>query len=286
MSRYSNRNNNNNNNNNNNDDYIEIIVKAIGLVAVGGTIAFAANRLKYAGPNMLLIKTGFGINNSPKVSRVFVRWPFQEVRFVPLTPTSISGIVPVITKDNLNLEVPYNITVAPNVCGDLETDKSEIIKYSRNFTDVPTEERDQIMQRIAETQIRLAAAGMDVEAIKSDRIAFQTAIGNNVQIDFNQFGLKIQAAGIQLNAHYFKQLEAIATANASKEVAIRLAEQRKDQAIAEALRTSEARKESSIREKEAKLVENENTRQIIESTTALDKYNAEQALVVRNAKTK
>src|SRR3989338_552849 len=104
-------------------DELDTSIKLIsGALLTAGTIAFVSSRYKYAKPGYYLMRVGFNTGNQPQVGRTFIRWPFQSIHYINLSPTPINFKVLVITKDNLNLSVPFNLTVAPKISYNIQED--------------------------------------------------------------------------------------------------------------------------------------------------------------------
>lgn len=296
MSRYYNSNDNNNNNNNNNNkkptkkelvnNFIDESPKKtifIGLL-VAGTVAYAATRYKTSKSSEYLVRTGLGINDT-QIGKKFVKWPFQNIETLNISPYSYRFHINAMSKEKLEIDLPTVFTIGPN-----DNDESRL-KYVKTLLNKDEEELRTIILDSIQGDTRTLATQLSIEEIFYGRKEFTDKLMDIIQTKLDQYGLKIYNANIEelkdsQTSTYFKSMSQKIKAIAENKAKIDISEQVKLGEIGAKEREGETRQRTLIIESETTMIENSRRQEIAKSDADLEKTRIEQNLIVQQANIK
>jgi flotillin len=116
-------------------------------------------------PNEYLVKTGMGISDMYAAKKT-VRWPFQKVRFISLSPTNYQFDLKHMSKELVPFSLPMVFTVAPinpnvNIDG--------FLTYVRKLGGLSPAKVAEIIAGIVHGETRVLSAKLTVREMFEDR---------------------------------------------------------------------------------------------------------------------
>ena len=264
-----------------NDTNITLTCAGVIGLSIG---TFFALRYKTSKSHQWLVRTGLGIKH-PQVIKNCVKFPFQNVQVVDMTPTSIRVIVNAMSIEKMDMIIPAVYTIGP------KNDVESIRKYSTFLLEQNTSDIDVLKRGIIEGETRALTANMSIEDIFKGRSEFKSDITMNIAKQLDQYGLEIYNANIEElkdspSSNYFSSLAQKKNAEAKNKALIDVAEQNKVGIVGETERKSEERKQVANFNAQAVLVENTKQEEMIISKTSVEKTRAEQYFIEQQAKIK
>jgi len=266
-----------------NDDIDYSIIAKLGLIGVAAAgIGFVAVRFKTCQPHQYLVRTGLGIKDI-QIGRQFVKWPYQQLKYIDVTPSSLRFSLEVMSQEKLPFTYPGVYTIGSGISD------QHLTNYARYMLNLSDEEREKLIMGIIEGRTRIAAANTPIETIFSGRHAFKEAIKQDVEQQLEQYGLVISSANIEeltdpIGSDYFKVQSDIIKSRASNDAKVQVAERVKDGDIGDKSRKAETRIRVAEIEAATVISENERNQQIVTSKATLAKLTAEQDQIANQAK--
>ena len=252
---------------------------SLGIASGIGLLAFAASRLHFSGPTNYLVRSGFGIKDV-QVGKSFVRWPFQEIVSVNMTPVNHRWSFKCLSKQYLPFHLPITCTTAPSTLADHEG----AITYVQTMSTLPEEERANIIQAIIHSEFRVQSSTIDIDDLNDNREKFRDEVVAKVEQALKTIGVRILNANVaEIEEEkrpggvigYLEAREKKKLMQAISESEINIAEAKKTQDIETTMRKTETRKQVAFLEREATLAENEQKQKIAESNALLAQIMAE-----------
>ncbi|KAI9739092.1 MAG: hypothetical protein M1834_007305 [Cirrosporium novae-zelandiae] len=218
-----------------------------------------------------LVVTGAGIQDLEICKTKWV-YPWQKCQKVSLKPFDIKLTLQAMTKEKLQFSLPAVFTIGPNVGpGDYDgkRQKGPSIESMRSFkkyamlltsnegktknrTAPPSGEGhvQDIVRGIVEGETRVIVADMTMEEIFKERQIFKTKIIERVQVELDQFGLRIYNANVKElqdtpGSEYFAFLSRKAHEGALNQARVDVAEARMRGEIGEAEKQGRTKQEIS-----------------------------------------
>ena len=149
--------------------------------------------------NSYIVVTGYGIPDV-KIVKKAVIWPLQKSTTISITPFDFSITLQAMTIEKLQFSLPAVFTIGP------DTEPEALRKYAMlltgNADGTPATDRkgptstgrghvQDIVKGIIEGETRVIVSSMTMEEIFRERSVFKTKIIESVQVELNQFGLKM-----------------------------------------------------------------------------------------------
>ncbi|KAF7516811.1 hypothetical protein G7054_g14011 [Neopestalotiopsis clavispora] len=178
---------------------------------------------RIAAPDEYLAITGMGIKNVLITKTAWV-WPFQRCKRFSVQPHDYAMNLQAMTKEKLQFLLPVVFTIGPDVnarganakgapkhpseeAGNLANDEDRgdaLMKFAmllaESDSNVKNENKhglDQIVKGIIEGETRVLVSSMTMEEIFTEREEFKRRIFRNIQVELDQFGLKIYNANVK-----------------------------------------------------------------------------------------
>ncbi|KAK6845394.1 SPFH domain/Band 7 family protein [Apiospora arundinis] len=215
---------------------------------------------RIAAPDEYLAITGMGVSNV-LISKAAWVWPFQRCRRFSVQPHDYAMNLQAMTKEKLQFLLPVVFTIGPDVNSRganakghhkkapaavgpdghnpiLDEDKGDaLMKYAMllSESESPTKQAanahglDQIVKGIIEGETRVLVSSMTMEEIFTEREEFKRRIFRNIQVELDQFGLKIYNANVKelkdaVGSNYFQSLSQKAHEGATNQARIDVAD--------------------------------------------------------------
>ncbi|KAK8107504.1 SPFH domain/Band 7 family protein [Apiospora kogelbergensis] len=215
---------------------------------------------RIAAPDEYLAITGMGVSNV-LISKAAWVWPFQRCRRFSVQPHDYAMNLQAMTKEKLQFLLPVVFTIGPDVnsrganakghhkkaplaVGEdghnpiLDEDKGDaLMKYAMLLSESDTTSKqvanahglDQIVKGIIEGETRVLVSSMTMEEIFTEREEFKRRIFRNIQVELDQFGLKIYNANVKelkdaVGSNYFQSLSQKAHEGATNQARIDVAD--------------------------------------------------------------
>ena len=146
-----------------------------------------------------MVVTGYGIPNVKIVKKAVV-WPMQKASTISISPFDFSITLQAMTIEKLQFSLPAVFTIGP------ENDQEALRKYATlltgnaDGTPVPSKKTltatgrshvQDIVKGIIEGETRVIVSSLTMEEIFRERQIFKAKIIESVQVELNQFGLKM-----------------------------------------------------------------------------------------------
>ncbi|KAI4155507.1 MAG: hypothetical protein LQ340_000960 [Diploschistes diacapsis] len=210
-----------------------------------------------ADANSYITITGYGIDDVRIVKKSFV-WPFQKASRISISPFDFSITLQAMTREKLSFCLPAVFTIGPN--NEPESLRKYALLLTGNEDGTPAASKShkatgrnhvqEIVKGIIEGETRVIVSTMSMEEIFRERDVFKSKIIESVQVELNQFGLKIYNANVKElqdtpGSEYFQFLSRKAHEGASNQAKIDVANARMLGEIGEAEKKSRARQEIS-----------------------------------------
>lgn len=234
-----------------------------------GTLAWIASRYKIAGPNEYIVRTGIFIDDIDISRRAF--WlPYQTFSQINMEPTTYHCTVEeAMSHERISFNMPTVFTIGP------KDDLNYLKRYAKLFQTTTAEDLRTKILGVIQGEIRVAAGKIALDDIFNNRQQFKQTLIDSVDSELSQFGLTVYNANIEelrdmAGNEYFVFLRKRALEGAVNNAKIAVAEQNKLGNVGEKKHVTETRQATAEYEKQATLSENDRTREIVESTTALD----------------
>jgi len=160
-------------------------------------------------------------------------------------------------------------------------------KYAKFIMNLPPMERLKVITGLLEGNARAVAANTSIEDLFADREVCRNQVAVTINSRIEEFGMRVHnlsAEDINDHSGYFSSLEQPITAGAKAKAKVEVAEREKEGNIGAALRTAETRQRVAVIEASTVKTENERRKEIVVSTTELNKLQAEQKFIVDQAK--
>lgn len=252
-----------------------VVLTTVGtsLTTVASGIGFALWRYKISRPDQYLIRTGFNIKDM-EVSKTGIQWPFQRYMFIEMLPNNYSFNLHAMSSQMMEFILPGVFTIGP------QDDVESIKKYARYLSEESTTHMDDLVKGVIEGETRVLAAQMTIDEIFNDRASFKDKIVKNVQLELDQFGLKIYNANIKElqdspGSEFFQFMRQKTRQEAEGVARVDTSEARKKADIGEKEREIMTRMEVAEYEAQAVEKENESKKRIANSAAELSVVQAE-----------
>jgi len=246
-----------------------------GAAAVAvATTAWVASRVKIAGPNQYLVKTGIFIDDI-EISKKTLWLPYQTFNIINLEPFTYQCIVDeAMSKERISFNMPIVLTIGP------KDDRSYLERYAKLFQQTTYVDLKTKILGIVKGEARVAAGKISLDDLFNSREEFKNQLIKAIDGELEQFGLKIYNANIEElrdmpGNEYFTYMKQRALEGAVNEAKVAVAEKAKMGNIGEKLHTTETRQATAEFEKLAKVAENGRDIEIAESCAALEVAKAE-----------
>ncbi|KAI0143287.1 SPFH domain/Band 7 family protein [Pestalotiopsis sp. NC0098] len=177
---------------------------------------------RIAAPDEYLAITGMGIKNVHITKTAWV-WPFQRCKRFSVQPHDYAMNLQAMTKEKLQFLLPVVFTIGPDVnarganakgapkhpdqeAGNLANDEDRgdaLMKFAMLLAESDSSAKnnkhglDQIVKGIIEGETRVLVSSMTMEEIFTEREEFKRRIFRNIQVELDQFGLKIYNANVK-----------------------------------------------------------------------------------------
>ncbi|KAK8862174.1 SPFH domain/Band 7 family protein [Apiospora arundinis] len=215
---------------------------------------------RIAAPDEYLAITGMGVSNV-LISKAAWVWPFQRCRRFSVQPHDYAMNLQAMTKEKLQFLLPVVFTIGPDVNSRganakghhkkapvavgpdghnpiLDEDKGDaLMKYAMLLSESESSTKqaanahglDQIVKGIIEGETRVLVSSMTMEEIFTEREEFKRRIFRNIQVELDQFGLKIYNANVKelkdaVGSNYFQSLSQKAHESATNQARIDVAD--------------------------------------------------------------
>ncbi|KAK8134222.1 hypothetical protein PG984_006234 [Apiospora sp. TS-2023a] len=214
---------------------------------------------RIAAPDEYLAITGMGISNL-LISKAAWVWPFQRCRRFSVQPHDYAMNLQAMTKEKLQFLLPVVFTIGPDVNSRganakghkkatppadsrdghnpiHDEDKGDaLMKYAMLLSEAESDKKskeahglDQIVKGIIEGETRVLVSSMTMEEIFTEREEFKRRIFRNIQVELDQFGLKIYNANVKelkdaVGSNYFQSLSQKAHEGATNQARIDVAD--------------------------------------------------------------
>jgi len=257
-----------------------VVSSIFGVSALG----FSAWRYKVAEPDQYLVRTGLGLSDID-ISKKCFHFPFQRYSRISMNPVSYEFSLDAMSSQKMEFILPGVFLIGP------ENDMSALQKYSRYLSSQQdAKSLDHLIRGIIEGETRVLSAKMTIEELFNNRDRFKEEIINNIQLELDQFGLKIFNANIKElqdapGSEYFQFMRQKTRSQAESKAQIDISEAKKNADIAVKERVVLTRVETSKLETEAIFVETENNKKIAMLNADLGKTKAESKKLIGFADT-
>lgn len=151
-----------------------------------------------ADANSYITITGYGIDDVRIVKKSFV-WPFQKASRISISPFDFSITLQAMTREKLSFCLPAVFTIGPN--NEPESLRKYALLLTGNEDGTPAASKShkatgrnhvqEIVKGIIEGETRVIVSTMSMEEIFRERDVFKSKIIESVQVELNQFGLKM-----------------------------------------------------------------------------------------------
>ncbi|KAI0874800.1 hypothetical protein GGS24DRAFT_457743 [Hypoxylon argillaceum] len=205
---------------------------------------------KIAAPDEYLAITGMNVKNVLITKAAWV-WPFQRCTRFSVQPHDYAMNLQAMTKEKLQFLLPVVFTIGPDVnarganarfgesspVGDHAGDEDRgdaLMKYAMllaNSSGKHDEAQylENIVKGLIEGETRVLVSSMTMEEIFTEREEFKRRIFRNIQVELDQFGLKIYNANVKelkdaAGSTYFQSLSQKAHEGATNQARIDVAE--------------------------------------------------------------
>jgi flotillin len=141
----------------------------------------------------ILVITGAGIDEI-KIAKKALITPFQKCRVFDITPVNYTFNVNAMSAEKLAFLLPAVFTIGP----DAEKHES-LLKYAKllSHRDRNSNDVKELVQGVIEGETRVLAASMTMEEIFKGTKEFKQEVFEKVQLELNQFGLRIYNSNIK-----------------------------------------------------------------------------------------
>ncbi|KAL0486067.1 flotillin-like protein [Acrasis kona] len=237
-------------------------------------------------PNQFIVKTGLGIS-SLKVVKATVKWPFQSASRIDVSPHNYEFSLHAMSNEKLQFLLPGVFTIGPNIDHlDSDEGRRNLERYAMFLGGADYTTRDDTIKGIIEGEVRVMSAQMTLEEIFKDRIAFKKGIVDAIQIELDQFGLKVFNANIKeledaVGSEYFSYIRQKTRAGAENEAKINIAEANQRGTIGAAERTANTRITTALINSKTVVAENEQASIVVDSNTQLEINRIEKETLVK-----
>jgi flotillin len=250
----------------------------LSTVAVTGLLSFAAHRYKVAGPDQVLVRTGFMVPDIA-ISKKGFQWPFQKYKYISMHPRNYTFKLHSMSNEKIPFILPGVFTIGP------KNDNDALIKYVRVLENAGNEKDgsqtiDSIILGILEGETRTLSSQLTMEQIFNDRKKLKETIIKNVQEELDQVGLHIYNANIKeledsSESKYFYNMRQKKSSEAENNAKVDVSEARKIGDIGAKEREATTRQQVAVLEADTVLSENERNQQVEKSNAALEVVKAE-----------
>ncbi|KAK4999141.1 hypothetical protein LTR16_006994 [Cryomyces antarcticus] len=157
-----------------------------------------------AEPNSYLVITGAGVE-TVEIEKKALVLPFQRVTKISITPFSFSMSLQATIIEKLKFFLPAVFTIGPQ--DDIDSMSKYAVLLTGNSDGSSTAMKgvvstgrnhvQEIVKGIIEGETRSIVSTMTMEELFKGRRSFKTKVLDNVQVELNQFGLKIYNANVE-----------------------------------------------------------------------------------------
>ena len=146
-----------------------------------------------------MIITGYGVQDVKIVKKAVV-WPFQKSSTISISPFDFSITLQAMTIEKLQFSLPAVFTIGPDNEPEALRKYAMLLTGEADGTPAPTKKGpaatgrshvQDIVKGIIEGETRVIVSSMTMEEIFRERQIFKTKIIEHVQVELNQFGLKM-----------------------------------------------------------------------------------------------
>lgn len=144
-----------------------------------------------ASPNEFVVLTGFGIS-SIRLSKAAMKWPGQIANRIDVSPQNYEFSLHAMSSEKLLFLLPGVFTIGPHLNPNNEKENIENLeKYATFFGCSSRDMQHATILGMIEGEVRALCATLTLEKIFNDRVAFKKRIIDAIQMELDQFGLKI-----------------------------------------------------------------------------------------------
>jgi flotillin len=240
-----------------------------------------------ANANQYIVKTGFGIKDVI-VTKACVKYPLQVATKIDVSPHNYEFSLHAMSSEKLQFLLPGVFTIGPNLenpSGDGTVSKN-LEKYAMFLGSADQARRDDIIKGIIEGEVRVQSAQMTLEEIFKDRVSFKKGIVDAIQVELDQFGLKVFNANIKEledapGSEYFSFMRQKTRSGAENEAKINIAEANNRGAIGQAEKEANTRVTTALINSKTIIAENEQKQNVLESNTHLQLSQIEKETLIK-----
>jgi flotillin len=240
-----------------------------------------------ANANQYIVKTGFGIKDVV-VTKACVKYPLQVATKIDVSPHNYEFSLHAMSSEKLQFLLPGVFTIGPNLenpSGDGTVSKN-LEKYAMFLGSADQARRDDIIKGIIEGEVRVQSAQMTLEEIFKDRVSFKKGIVDAIQVELDQFGLKVFNANIKEledapGSEYFSFMRQKTRSGAENEAKINIAEANNRGAIGQAEKEANTRVTTALINSKTIIAENEQKQNVLESNTHLQLSQIEKETLIK-----
>ena len=193
-----------------------------------------------------------------KIVKKAMVMPFQKVSTISISPFDFSITLQAMTIEKLQFSLPAVFTIGPEHEGEALRKYAMLLTGNADGTPSSTTKKghsgrghvQDIVKGIIEGETRVIVSSLTMEEIFRERQIFKNKVIQSVQVELNQFGLKIYNANVKElqdtpGSEYFKFLSRKAHEGASNQAKIDVANARMVGEIGEAEKRGRTRQEVS-----------------------------------------
>jgi flotillin len=244
----------------------------ISCASAASTVTLAgwlATRYKVARPGEYLVRTGLFLGDDIDISKQAFLLPYQTFTRINLEPATYHvSIDEAMSSDLISFNLPLVFTIGP------KDDKEALKKYAKLLQQSTSEDLKLKIIGIIHGEARIECGATALDDLFNNRQKFKEKIVDKINGQLDDFGLYIYNANVEelkdmKDSKYFYHLRQHALEGAQTTAKIAISEKKRESDIGIADNDSATRKQLAEFEKNAKLVENDRTREIVESDTML-----------------
>lgn len=245
-----------------------VYMTSLTLMTLGASSIWLASRYRVAAANEYLVRTGIFIEDIDISKKAF--WlPYQTLTKILLEPKTIHCVIEAMSHERISFNMPTVFTVGP------KDDKDALKIYAKLLQKSTPEDFEHKIRGIIQGETRMAAGKLPLDDLFNNRPHFKEQIVDKINLQLADFGLVIYNANIEelrdmKGNEYFVFLRKKALECAVNDAKVAVAEQTKKGNLGESRHLTETRQQLAEYEKQAKLTENDRTKDIEESGTNLD----------------
>ncbi|XP_074310359.1 flotillin-like protein 4 [Silene latifolia] len=214
-----------------------------------------APRYVVAGPSEYIAITGWKIRDIKLAKKAFIL-PGQRYVRVDVSPVNYTFQVQAMSAEKLPFLLPAVFTIGPKV-----DDDPSLVLYAKLMSphDMDSNHVNELVQGIIEGETRVLAASMTMEEIFKGTKEFKQEVFDKVQLELNQFGLKIYNANVKqlvdVPGHeYFSYLGQKTQMDAANQAKIDVSEARMKGEIGAKLREGQTTQNAAKIDAETKII--------------------------------